>query len=169
VGSTRRRPAAARRPSCASAPGMRTSVALPATWCSPAAPSEMKSGTGELDHRSVRRCWGWTRLGSGDHRPLACPRPGAALEKLAADRGITISQLAIAWTLANPAVHVAIVGARQARHVEDSLAAADITLSAADLADIDTIMATTDTTTAVTTTAVTTAAVAAIGPSPESV
>jgi len=76
------------------------------------------------------------------------------LEKFAADRGITISQLAIAWTLANPAVHVAIVGARQARHVEDSLAAADITLSAADLTEIDTIMAT---------------AVAATGPSPESV
>jgi len=106
-------------------------------------------------------CWGWTRPGSGDHRPLACPRPGAALEKLAADRGITISQLAIAWTLANPAVDVAIVGARQARHVEDSLAAADITLSTADLTDIDTIMATAVTTTAVTTTAVTTAAVAA--------
>ena len=76
------------------------------------------------------------------------------LEKYAADRGITISQLAIAWTLANPAVHVAIVGARQARHVEDSLAAADITLSAADLADIDTIMA---------------IAVTATGPTPESV
>jgi hypothetical protein len=55
VGSTRCRPAAARRPSCASAPGMRTSVALPAPRRSPAAPSEMKSGTGELDHRSVRR------------------------------------------------------------------------------------------------------------------
>jgi aryl-alcohol dehydrogenase-like predicted oxidoreductase len=64
-----------------------------------------------------------------------------ALEKLAADRGMTVSQLAIAWTLANPAVHVAIVGARQAKHVEDSLAAADISLSNADLAEIDKIMA----------------------------
>jgi aryl-alcohol dehydrogenase-like predicted oxidoreductase len=64
-----------------------------------------------------------------------------ALEKLAADRGMTGSQLAIAWTLANPAVHVAIVGARQAKHVEDSLAAADISLSNADLAEIDKIMA----------------------------
>src|SRR6185436_8267440 len=79
-------------------------------------------------------------VGEGYRRNLAAVR---ALEKLAADRGITISQLAIAWTLANPAVHVAIVGARQARHVEDSLAAAAITLNAADLADIDTIMATT--------------------------
>jgi aryl-alcohol dehydrogenase-like predicted oxidoreductase len=89
--------------------------------------------------------------GTGYRHNLAAVR---ALEKFAADRGITVSQLAIAWTLANPAVHVAIVGARQARHVEDSLAAADITLTAGDLAEIDTIMAT---------------AVSATGPSPESV
>jgi aryl-alcohol dehydrogenase-like predicted oxidoreductase len=89
--------------------------------------------------------------GEGYQHNLAAVR---ALEKFAADRGITVSQLAIAWTLSNPAVHVAIVGARQARHVEDSLAAADVTLSAGDLAEIDTIMAT---------------AVRVSGPSPESV
>jgi len=64
-----------------------------------------------------------------------------ALEKFAAEGGMTVSQLAIAWTLANPAVHVAIVGARQANHVQDSIAAADIFLSNTDLADIDKIMA----------------------------
>ena len=64
-----------------------------------------------------------------------------ALEKFAADRGISVSQLAIAWTLANPAVHVAIVGARRADHIQDSLAAADLTLSGSDLAEIDAIMA----------------------------
>ena len=64
-----------------------------------------------------------------------------ALEKLAADRGMTISQLAISWTLANPAVHVAIVGTRHAGHVEESLAAADIALSDADLDEIDKVMA----------------------------
>jgi aryl-alcohol dehydrogenase-like predicted oxidoreductase len=63
------------------------------------------------------------------------------LDKFAADRGMTVSQLAIAWTLANPAVQVAIVGARQAHHVQDSLAAADLSLSEADLAAIDKIMA----------------------------
>ena len=76
------------------------------------------------------------------------------LDKLAADNGNTISQLAIAWTLANPDVHVAIVGARNSRHIEDSLAAADITLSDADLAEIDRIMA---------------AATPVDGPSPEAV
>jgi hypothetical protein len=51
VGSTRCRLAAARRPSCAFPPGTRTSVALPAPRRSPAAQSDMKSGTGEPDHR----------------------------------------------------------------------------------------------------------------------
>lgn len=63
------------------------------------------------------------------------------LDKFAADRSMTVSQLAIAWTLANPAVHVAIVGARRADHVQDSLAAADLSLSNADLAAIGKIMA----------------------------
>jgi hypothetical protein len=49
-----------------------------------------------------------------------------ALEKCAADRGITINQLAIAWTLAHPPVHVGIVGARRADHIQDSLAAAEV-------------------------------------------
>jgi aryl-alcohol dehydrogenase-like predicted oxidoreductase len=76
--------------------------------------------------------------GESYRRNLAAVR---ALEKFAADRGMTVSQLAIAWTLANPAVQVAIVGARQAHHVQDSLAAADLLLSEADLAAIEEIMA----------------------------
>ena len=63
-----------------------------------------------------------------------------ALEKFAANRGITVSQLAIAWTLANPAVHVAIVGARQVSHIEDSLHAIDISLTDSDLDEIETII-----------------------------
>jgi aryl-alcohol dehydrogenase-like predicted oxidoreductase len=63
-----------------------------------------------------------------------------ALEKFAANRGITVSQLAIAWTLSNPAVHVAIVGTRQVGHIEDSLRAVDISLSDSDLDEIETIM-----------------------------
>lgn len=63
------------------------------------------------------------------------------LATFAADHGMTVSQLAIAWTLANSDVHVSIVGARSADHIEDSLAAADITLSDTDLAEIEKIMA----------------------------
>jgi aryl-alcohol dehydrogenase-like predicted oxidoreductase len=55
--------------------------------------------------------------------------------------GASVSQLAIAWTLANPAVHVAIVGARHPGHIEDSVAAANLSLSDADLVEIDGIIA----------------------------
>ncbi|WP_328618452.1 aldo/keto reductase [Amycolatopsis sp. NBC_00355] len=61
------------------------------------------------------------------------------LQAFAAQRDVAVSQLAIAWTLARPGVHAAIVGARNPRHIEASLAAADITLTSDDLAEIDRI------------------------------
>jgi len=78
----------------------------------------------------------------------------AELERLATDLGITVSQLAIAWTLAHPGVHVAIVGARRVSHLEDSIGAADVSLADADLDHIDKIMS---------------SATPVAGPSPESV
>jgi aryl-alcohol dehydrogenase-like predicted oxidoreductase len=64
------------------------------------------------------------------------------LQKLAGDQfGVSVSQLAIAWTLANPAVQVAIVGTRNPKHIEDSVAAAELKLSEADLEEIDRITA----------------------------
>jgi aryl-alcohol dehydrogenase-like predicted oxidoreductase len=64
------------------------------------------------------------------------------LERLASDElGASVSQLAIAWTLANPAVQVAIVGARHPQHISESVAAAELSLSQADLERIDRIMA----------------------------
>ncbi|MET8848086.1 aldo/keto reductase [Amycolatopsis sp. NPDC004625] len=61
------------------------------------------------------------------------------LKEFAARRGFTVGQLAIAWTLARPGVHAAIVGARRAEHIEASVAAADIALTSDDLAEIDRI------------------------------
>ncbi len=63
------------------------------------------------------------------------------LERLARqDLGITLSQLAVAWTLANPAVHVAIVGTRDPAHVDQAVAAASISLDDAVLGRIEEIM-----------------------------
>jgi aryl-alcohol dehydrogenase-like predicted oxidoreductase len=62
------------------------------------------------------------------------------LEEFARERGYTVSQLAIAWTLANPAVHVAIVGSRSEKHIAESLGAAEITLTDDDLEEIDGIL-----------------------------
>ncbi len=67
------------------------------------------------------------------------------LERFASeDLGVSVSRLAIAWTLANPAVQAAIVGARSRGHIEDAVAAAELTLSEADLERIDAIMAGSD-------------------------
>jgi aryl-alcohol dehydrogenase-like predicted oxidoreductase len=65
----------------------------------------------------------------------------ARLKVLARERSISLPQLAVAWTLANPAVDVAVVGARRASHLDETAAAADIEISAADLQEIDEIMA----------------------------
>jgi hypothetical protein len=62
------------------------------------------------------------------------------LGHFAAERNATVSQLAIAWVLANPAVDVAIVGARQPDHLKESVGAAELKLDADDLAQIDRIM-----------------------------
>ena len=60
------------------------------------------------------------------------------LAKIARDElGASVSQLAIAWTLAHPAVHSAIVGTRDAGHVDDAIAAADLRLDPPLLARID--------------------------------
>jgi aryl-alcohol dehydrogenase-like predicted oxidoreductase len=61
------------------------------------------------------------------------------LKTFAQARGYTVAQLAIAWTLANPAVDVAIVGARRPSQIEQTAPAAAIRLSADDLAEIDRI------------------------------
>ena len=49
------------------------------------------------------------------------------------------SLLGLAWTLANPAVHVAIIGTRNADHVDDAVAAAGLELTDDVLRRIDEI------------------------------
>jgi aryl-alcohol dehydrogenase-like predicted oxidoreductase len=68
-------------------------------------------------------------------------RLGLGTWVVAEERGLTVAQLAIAWTLANPAVDVAIVGARHPGHVEQSAPAGEAHLDEDSLARIDRIMA----------------------------
>jgi aryl-alcohol dehydrogenase-like predicted oxidoreductase len=62
------------------------------------------------------------------------------LKHVAERQRITVAQLAVAWVLANPAVHVAIVGARHHQQLNDLAPAADVELSEATLHEIDTII-----------------------------
>jgi aryl-alcohol dehydrogenase-like predicted oxidoreductase len=64
----------------------------------------------------------------------------AALEHLANDElGVPVSRLAVAWALANGAVQVAIIGTRNAEHVDDAVAAAALELGDDVLLRIDEI------------------------------
>jgi aryl-alcohol dehydrogenase-like predicted oxidoreductase len=75
------------------------------------------------------------------------------LDRFARERlGRSVSELAIAWVLSHPAVHVAIVGSRRAEHVEQAVRAADLELNEDDREEITRIAA---------------GAVAVAGPSPE--
>jgi aryl-alcohol dehydrogenase-like predicted oxidoreductase len=65
----------------------------------------------------------------------------ARLNDLAVERGVSLPQLAVAWTLNNPAVDVAIVGARRASQLEPLTPAANVALSADDIATINAILA----------------------------
>jgi aryl-alcohol dehydrogenase-like predicted oxidoreductase len=112
--------------------------------------------SGTMDEHTTFPAGDWRRqsplfAGETFRRNLGIVRE---LERWAVERGHTVSQLAIAWTLAHRAVDVAIVGARRATHIADSVGAVDVELTEEDLAEIDRIMA---------------GAVAVAGPSPESV
>ena len=63
------------------------------------------------------------------------------LKQYALTHEIALPQLAIAWAISDPAVDVAIVGARHPQHLDDPAAAADIRLSSSDRDEINAILA----------------------------
>jgi aryl-alcohol dehydrogenase-like predicted oxidoreductase len=62
-----------------------------------------------------------------------------ALEPIAAENGLTMAQLAIAWVLANPNVASALMGASRPEQVASNVKAAGVKLDAATLDAIDAI------------------------------
>jgi aryl-alcohol dehydrogenase-like predicted oxidoreductase len=59
------------------------------------------------------------------------------LVDVAARRGVSPSQVALAWVLANDAVSSVIIGARKLSQLEDNLKAIDVTLSADEMKALD--------------------------------
>jgi len=86
----------------------------------------------------------------GDHRPTTVHfkeenirRTNAFLDKikpLATDKNATLAQIVIQWTLHQPGITCALVGARNASQAEQNAAAAQINLSPAEIAFIDGIV-----------------------------
>lgn len=63
----------------------------------------------------------------------------SAVATIAADKGVTPAQLALAWVLAQGETLVPIPGTRRIGSLEDNIAAADLLLTAEDLARIDAV------------------------------
>lgn len=59
------------------------------------------------------------------------------LEAIGRDKGATIAQTAIAWTLANPAVTSAIIGANSLEQLRDTFKGAEVTLSPEEKSALD--------------------------------
>ena len=59
------------------------------------------------------------------------------MRSIATRRGVTVAQLAIAWVLARGSDVVPLVGARRRASLHESLAATGLTLSAAEIAEIE--------------------------------
>jgi aryl-alcohol dehydrogenase-like predicted oxidoreductase len=62
------------------------------------------------------------------------------LEPIAREAGLTLAQLAVAWTLQNPGVSAAIVGASRPEQVRENTRASGVKLDDAALARIDEVM-----------------------------
>ena len=63
------------------------------------------------------------------------------LKDMAADRGFSVAQLALAWVASQPTVSVALVGTRKPEEMEENVAAADWELSASERDEIKAVVA----------------------------
>lgn len=65
------------------------------------------------------------------------PEINERVQELAADYGVTMAQIALAWQFGNDNVTAPIVGTSSIEHLEDAVAALDIDLSASDVAYLE--------------------------------
>ncbi|MCW1382519.1 aldo/keto reductase [Novosphingobium sp. KCTC 2891] len=66
------------------------------------------------------------------------------VKRIAADRGATPAQIALAWLLAKAPFIVPIPGTTKLHRLEENLGAADVVLGEADMAEIETLLGTVD-------------------------
>ncbi|WP_328943851.1 aldo/keto reductase [Streptomyces sp. NBC_00250] len=68
---------------------------------------------------------------------LGRPEPAEPLRRIAARHGVSPARIKLAWTMARSPVVLPIPGTSSVAHVEDNIAAAALTLTKADLAELD--------------------------------
>ncbi|WP_306205129.1 aldo/keto reductase [Actinoplanes sp. RD1] len=60
-----------------------------------------------------------------------------AIQRVAEGRGVAMAQVALAWVLAKPVVSCPIVGATEPHHLRDAVAALELKLTAAEIAELE--------------------------------
>ncbi len=101
-------------------------------------------------YRADQRPTGATRLGEDPNRGVEAYdtrnvestwRILAAVEEIAADRNVSIAQVALAWVRDRPTVSSVLIGARTVDQLDDNLASAEVVLSDTERARLDGISA----------------------------
>lgn len=79
----------------------------------------------------------WSPLGGGSNFQKIATGEFGAFDRIAAEKGVTAYALTIAWHLAQFPTSIPIPGASKAVSILDSLSGADISLSAAEIAELN--------------------------------
>jgi aryl-alcohol dehydrogenase-like predicted oxidoreductase len=93
----------------------------------PGAPAQNNARRATFDFPPVDTDRGW-----------ACV---AAMREIGDAHGVSVARVALAWLLAKPAVMSVIIGARTVEQLDDNLAAADLELTAEEIAGLDEVSA----------------------------
>ena len=99
---------------------------------------------GLLSGKYTREGGGEGRRASFDFPPVDKDRAFAVVDvmrEVAAQRGCSVAQVALAWLLARPAVSTVIVGAKRPDQLADNLGAVDVELASEDLEALDKVSA----------------------------
>ncbi|MEV8599551.1 aldo/keto reductase [Streptomyces griseoviridis] len=98
---------------------------------SPLARGRLTRDWDTVTERSSTDAFGGRLYQEGDHTVVE------AVTRIAERRGVSRAQIALAWLLHQPTVTAPIVGAGRPRHLEDALAAVELTLDEEELAELE--------------------------------
>ena len=104
-------------------------------------PDRRRPALGQVRPRSALRPPGRRLERAADPRPPPALAHRRGAEGVAADRGVSGAQVALAWLLGRPGVASLVIGGRSEEQFRDSLAAADLALTADERARLDAVSA----------------------------
>lgn len=103
---------------------------------SPLARGRLTRPWGETTARSVSDEYGNSLYHQSEDNDAAIAERVAAI---AADKGVSRAQIALAWLLSKPAVSAPIIGASRTAQLDDLVKAVDIQLSSEEIAELETV------------------------------